>query len=663
MLESRAIALDDQVFLVHNPLVLRPGVESARRFFTEVLAPSSVSAYYLPLSMTSLMLDVAAGGSPSNLRPFHVTSLALHVAGAVLLFLLLDALLGAPLPAALAALAYGVHPMIVEAIASVGERKTVLATTFAFATLWAHARHAAAGGWAWRAASILCFALALLSKPSVIGLPLALIVLDVWPLRRLSWRTLLETWPHLSLALAFSAISVIAVQRTWEFGDLPPLEPVPLMLQALWLPGFYLARVVVPINLSIVNARPDPVTLANPVILSGIGLTLGVVLAAGWMRRRLPALPAGVAIFLVLLAPTFGILRFNALIAYDRYVHLPACGLALALGGLFASAWSKGRAARALLAVAALVLVAAEVVVTRRTIGWWRDSLTIWQRAVQLAPGVPEAHNGLGATFSEVGDHEAAARAFRRAIDVGPNYSDAYQNLGRELGLLGRYEEAVPYLATAAQRSPGSVSAALLLGRALELAGRPADAITQFRRALALRPGNASALRALGLGLVNLGRTEEGLDTLRSALEADPADANSCLALALALRDVGGADVEVVRLLHEALARDPGATAAMNELAWLRATSADPSLRDAGEALVWSERALASSPRPAANMLDTRAAALAASGRFAEAIHEGERAVRLATESRDDSLAREARRRLDGYRVGRAFVEPRTAPR
>jgi tetratricopeptide (TPR) repeat protein len=658
-----AIALDDPLFLVQNRLVLHPSVESARRFFGEVLEPSTVSAYYLPLSMTSLMLDVAAGGSPTHLEPFHVTSLALHVLATLLLFLLLRRLCGCAVPAALAALWFGVHPLMVEPIASAGERKTVLATALAFASLWGYVRFAQDRARGWRVASVALFALALLAKPSVLALPLVLLVLDVWPLRRYSRVAWLEKWPYLVLAAASAIVTVLAVQRTWEFGDPPPLDLPVLALKACWLLGFYMGKVVWPVELSTVYATPAPFTLLNPAVLAGVACGVALTCGAVFACRRAPALLAGWSVFVLLLAPTFGILRFSAVIAYDRYVQLPAFGLALVLAAGLAALWRSPRAAepaaRAALVLVGLLLALAESAGTRATIAHWRDSLTLWRHAVRVSPAVPDSHNGLGATYSDLHQSPAAIAEFRRAIAVEPGYVDAHQNLGRELLLLGRVEEALPELGFAATHAPRSPAAALELGLGLEAAGRLHDAELQFRRALALRPGYLPALSPLGSVLVMEGRSDEGLAILRRELARSPDDARAGTVLAVALAQVSGPSDEVVRLLNDALARDPRSAAALNELAWLRATAADPAFRDTAEALRLSERALALASRPDANALDTRAAALAAAGRYDEAVTTAERAVALARAANDSTLATSAAGRLAGYRRGRNFVQER----
>src|SRR5262249_40378039 len=154
---------------------------SVGRFFAEVLEPSTVRGYYMPLSMTSLMLDAAAGGRASDLTVFHRTNLALHVACTLLVALILCELLGSILPAAILALLFGLHPLAVEPVAWVAERKTLLAAWFAFASTFSSLRSARTRSRRWLTFSIVAFALALLSKPSVVALPLMFLALDLWP--------------------------------------------------------------------------------------------------------------------------------------------------------------------------------------------------------------------------------------------------------------------------------------------------------------------------------------------------------------------------------------------------------------------------------------------------------------------------------------------------
>ncbi len=660
VLRAKAIALDDPSLVVSNALVCAPGSESVRRFFTEVLKPSSMSAYYMPLSMTSLMLDAAAGGSAANLTPFHVTSLALHVLATVLLFLLLRRLTGSALASALAALLYGVHPVMVEAVASAGERKTVLATALAFASTWAYVRAVQARSARVRMVSVILFALALLAKPSVLGLPVAFVVLDVWPLRR-GWRAALpEKWPFALLAGGSAILSVLSVQYTWEFGAPPPLDVPLFAMKATWLVAFYLKQLAWPAELAIVQAPPAPFTLANPVVLAGVLATLALAAVAWWQRRRAPALLAGFAMFVLLLAPTFSIIRFSPVIAYDRYVHLPALGLALALAFAFAALLRAGSAARVAVVAGTVALALAAAVGTRDALVPWSDSIAIWERAVQVSPGAAAAHNGLGATWSERGDGARAIAAFERAVQVDPGYGDGQQNLGRELTRAGRVAEALPHLELAARLSPGSPSAALQWALGLQAAGRYADSERQLRRALELQPDHALAWAPLAVARMQQGDGPQAVALFRQSVAATD-DPGARLGLAAALARTSGPSEEVVRLLASALQRRPDFVPALNELAWLRATAFDAALRDTAQALALSARAVALTGGSDPSLVDTRAAAEAAAGRFATAVATAERALGMARSGSDTALARGVASRLALYRRGKPYTDP--APR
>ena len=665
VLRGQAVALDDNVFVTNNALVTQPGWASAWRFFSEVLNPSSVSAYYLPLSMTSLMLDYALGGRPDDQRVFHRTNLALHVLDTVLILLLLHQLFGALLPAAAAALLFGLHPLMVEPVASIGERKTLLAAFFALACLVCYVRYCRRGGRSSLLASVGLFLLALLSKPSVTTLPLLLLLLDLWPLRRLSWSAVLEKWPFLLLSAASGAITIVAVARTWEFGALPEVSLLHTFLQVCYLLAFYLGKILWPVDLSCVYAPPAAFAFSNPVVLVSVlavcGLTVLLVLAA---RRTWAPLVAW-AFFVVALAPTFGILRWSVAIAYDRYLYFPALGIVLLLGAALAGAWRwsalRGVASKAGLLVLVLGLAAAEARGLRSTLRNWEDSLALWRHIARVAPGTPDAHNGLGVVLEGRGEHEQAIAAFRRAIAVGPNYADAHSNLGVVLNQVGQVEEAIQELWWASAHQPGSAQAAFQLGLALQHAGRLDEAAGQFQRALGIRPGYIVAIEQLGIVRVLQGHAKQGIALLRSALELAPSDARARFGLAVALRQVGGSDEEVRDLLRQAIRLRPGWAAPCNELAWQLATNPDPASRDTAEALRLAERAVELTSRRDPTMLDTQAAAQAAAGRFDQAVRSARSALELAVRSNEDSLVGVIRARLALYGRRTPYTEVRAA--
>lgn len=657
VLKAQALAFDDNLYATANPLVTHPGWNSTRRFFVEVLNPSSIGGYYLPLTMTSLMVDYALGGRSTDLTAFHRTNLALHLISTLLVLWILRLLFGSTMLAAGAALLFGLHPLTVEPVAWVSERKTLLATVFALASIGAYVRAAGARRRGWVAVSLLSYLLALLSKPSVVSLPLVLLVLDAWPLRRLRAATVIEKWPYALLTVTSIAVSVASqsgapIQRTNE-GSL-----LRLPLQIAWALSYYLRKIVWPVDLTPMVVPPASYSLSTPTILSALAVTLACGAAVVLLARRLPGLLAGGLVFLVALLPTFSVMPWSYFYCYDRYVYFPALGLAVGLVGVLAGpVRSRGRTAAAGMMVAFLPIVAAEAAGTRATLAHWRDSVALWTQSARHAPRVPDAHTGLGIAYENRGDVDAAAAEYRRALALDPNNIFALLNLGNLLTTRGDPDAATVPLRRASALAPRDANAAYALGRAELAARRPESAERELRRALALRPDDPATLELLGTALAQRGEMDDGLGFLRRAVALAPASPRFHLSLAAALLAKGGATGEAVSHLRSAVDLQPDWALALNSLAWIRATSSDPAYRDPAEALRLSTRAVELTSRRDASMLDTHAAALAAAGRFAEAATTAREALALAVAGKDTAQAPAIRDRLAAYARLAAYIE------
>ena len=661
VLGTTAISADDDTFVTNNPLVTNPSPAAVARFFGEVLSPSTVPGYYLPVTMTSLMLDYAAGARTERPRVFHVTSLALHVAVVLLVYLLLLRAVGAVLPAALAALAFGLHPLTVEPVAWISERKTLLVSLFALGSVLAYVESARRRTPLLRVASLALFALALLSKPSATSLPLLLLALDGWPLRRLDRAAWLEKWPYAVLAAASAVISVVSLTRTDVIARLP-LTPLDWVWRTGYLVGFYLGRAVWPVSLSVVYPPPAPFSPAHPAVLAGLAAVAVLTVSAFALRRRFPAGWTAWLFVILTLAPTFGVVAWSRQVAWDRYFYLSAVGLALAGAAGFASLWTRlGRTGRAAALAGVTALLVAEGVATRVALRAWTDSVSLWRNAVAVAPGEPSAHNGLGMALGRGGDFEAAAAEFRRALELERDYPMSQRNLGRALLSLGRLEEAGRELRRAAATSPPNADVQYDLGCVAHGLGQPDSAAAHFQRALALDPQRADAALQLGIVHGERGRIAECTAWMRRAVQLAPAHPGARLGLAMALLKSGGADREAIANLRATLALKPDWLGPLQTLAWLLATHPQAALRDPGEAVLLAERLVELTGGREGRAFDTRAAARAAAGRFAEAQADAERAIRLAEAAGDDSLASRVRERLTQYQRGVAHTEPVTA--
>ena len=319
-LSAQALWVDDDEYIRDNVLVHHPSWNSVYRFFTELLEPSTHSGYPEPVAVTSLMVDYHFGGRPENPRQFHRTSLCLHVMNTVLVIVLLQLLFGQPWVAALVGLLFGTHPLTVEPIVWLAQRKTLLAAVFVSASLVLYVLHTRRGGWKRYTACLVLFALALASKPTSVPFPLLLILLDYWPLGRLNRRTILEKVPFFVLA---SIAAVITLLTDWDLLSdapcaplgIPPWHAVLIVCHEI---GFYLGKILWPTHLSACYPPPEPLALSNPTVLAG-GVTTVVLIGAivaslNWTR----ALATGFGIWLVALFPAMGVIQHGSFYTFDN---------------------------------------------------------------------------------------------------------------------------------------------------------------------------------------------------------------------------------------------------------------------------------------------------------------------------------------------------------
>jgi len=504
-LASRALTFDDDAYLVNNPLIRNPSWHGLGRFWTEIARPSTVPGYYQPLSMTSLLVDAALGGHPGNLRPFHRTSLLLHTINAILVFFVLRQLLKMPMAAAIAAMLFGVHPLAVESICWVGERKTLLATALALISVLFYVRHARGHGWPSLILSIVFFLLALTAKPSVMALPLVLLLLDIWPLRRLDGRSVIEKLPFVLLAVSGAIVAYVSQSNTYgvtlPIGEAAP-NPFTLFTHNV---AFYLRKAFWPTSMSAYYPVPHPLDWSNLMVLAGAVALPALLIAALLMRRRTPSLAIGGGVFFVALLPAMGLIGFHPVIAADRHLYFPILGLLLPLTVLLD--WLLRRQAYLLPVVAsvAFVLLTRE---TRLAIAHWRDSVALFSYFTQVAPDAPAPYARLGAALLTSNRAEDSIAPLKRSLDLRPNQPFTLRRLGQAQMLTGQAIEGVKSLEAAHALRPESFPILRDLGWACLAAGDSDAAARHFQAALTLRPRDPGLMHDLRL--------------LKEQLDADP---------------------------------------------------------------------------------------------------------------------------------------------
>ncbi|HJQ75475.1 MAG TPA: tetratricopeptide repeat protein, partial [Gaiellaceae bacterium] len=505
------------------------------------------AANWHPLTWVSHMLDVTLFGMAVG--GHHATNVLLHAGAALLLFLALSRMTGAPWRSAVVAAVFALHPLRVESVVWISERKDVLSAFFWMAALYEYARYVERPG-AWRYVVLLGVVVAgLLAKPMVVTLPFALLLLDVWPLGRLrlewaarrTWMPLvLEKVPLLVLALATSAVVYMAQSAG---GAVTPLtvQRFPLRVaNALLSYVTYLGMTLWPSGLAIFYPYREiypPWQVAGAALLIG-GVTAG---ALRWARRA-PYVLVGWLWYLGTLVPVIGIVRAGDQSMADRFTYIPHVGLFVAVVWGVAELTAGWRARDRVLPAAVATVLAACVVVTELQLPHWRDSFALFGHALAVTERSALAHTNYGYALLERKRPTEALDHFRQAVELRPEYPKARLNLGLGLATVGRSEEAMVEYREAIRLSPDYPAPRYDL--ALELAehGRLDEAIAEYRETLRIEPSHTKARNGLGLALANQGRLDEAIVEYEAALALDPRLAATHNNLAVALERLGRAD-------------------------------------------------------------------------------------------------------------------------
>jgi len=747
---------DDPQLVSQNSMITQGlSLKGVVRVFTHVNADE-----WWPLTSLSHMVDWQLYG----LNPWghHLTNVLLHAATAILLLLALRSMTRAFGPSAFVAAAFALHPLRVESVAWVAERKDVLSGLFFMLTLGAYARYVRRlgarrgklGGQTlhadiWPLLSgdywlvMLLFALGLLSKTMLVTLPFVLLLLDYWPLARMprGWsiaaeskrrgdyappspctfrRLVIEKLPFFFLSAAACAATIL-VQEKAITGAVLPLGP--RIGNALLAYAVYIRQMLYPVGLAVLYPHPGTQLSTSTVGLCVLILSLITLYVARWRLKR-PYLLVGWLWYVGMLLPVIGILQVGPQARADRYTYLPQIGLYI-MAAWAAVDWAGARPGRRIvLATMAVLIVTSSLILARVQTRYWRDSVSLWthtlactsrnwlahsnlgaalverrkfkeaifhcERALQLFPDLPEAHNNLGMALiaqgkssegiphceralqlrpdyanahyslglglAQQGKRDAAIVRFERALQLNPDYAAAHDGLGLALAQQSRWNEAIAQYQRALQLNADNAEPHHHLGVALAAQGKVNEAIPQYERALQLNPDYAEAHIDLGLALAQQSKWNEAIAQYQRALQLNPdfTEAHINLGLALAQQSKWN---EAMAQYQRALQLNPDSAYAAGNLAWLLATCSEAQFRNPTEALRLAHRADELHKSQVPEVLDTLAAAQAASGDFARAVETAQQAMALATSASNQVLVGVIQSHLQLYQAGKPFYE------
>lgn len=665
------VDIDDGQYVLQNERVLNPTLHNAWLFLREVERPRTVAGYYQPLSMISLMVDGWLSRGQADPMIFHLTNVLLHALNSVLVFLIARAACGGIVAPVMAALLFALHPIQVESVTWISQRKTVLATALALGAILCHISAARTGRARSRWGGVGLFVLAMAAKPTVMFLPLVLLLLDVWPLRRMGRRAWLEKWPYLPLMLGGMWIAYVSQQATADIG-VPNVERAyELGKLCLYNLTMYARNLAWPMNLAFIYPIPEDFGWGNVAMtasvlaaLAGLGLWLGT-----WHWSRPLFVGCGGA--LLFLGVAIGPVRFMQSCVGDRFMYLPLAMLALPVAAGLARVFRRSPSGAAITPRGGLAGLAAVIVLgglASRTSAYqmaWGSSEGLWANVLARIPDSTLANAGLARARLQAWERqqsidemfngrpmlEEALAYVDRAIASDP-HSGAYRaDRAAILIALQRGPEAVQAADTALSLGLGplTLQGKVTLGRALALAKRPDEALRVFNELLAGDEYvNAAFRMQMGHALAKAGRNELAVPFFESAAALTPRDDKPLVMLGAAAAGAGdwpraarayqqAADILASRG-EQSVGLDLGLAKVWLELGQPEAALpllANPELQEnepaqrlfvlAGAAALRGDRDTALSSLADAVRLDPTLAALAAKKRYFDALHDDPR--------------------------------------
>ena len=616
-----------------------------------------------PLSTISHMVDCQMFGlKPSG---HHFNNVLLHSIAVIVLFLVLKEMTGAFWRSAFAAAVFAIHPLRVESVAWVVERKDVLSGLFFMLTLAAYVRYTRKQTLRRYLLVTILFACGLMSKAVSVTVPFVLLLLDYWPLGRFGnsktvrstsdfwWnrmpaqrRLFAEKIPLLLLSAGASVVTLLS-----QKGAMSSLEKLPLLPRinnAFIGIVDYVWQTFWPARLAVYYPYPANGPAIWQIVLS-IALLIAITAIVVTFRGRRPYLLTGWFWFLGMLVPNIGIVQAGSQARADRFTYLPQIGLCILVTWTVADMMASWRRRRLILGLAAAMAIIALMFCAGTQTRYWRNSESLWNHTIAVNPENPVAEGALGSALMAEGKTDEAITHFKKGLSIWSTDAGAHNNLGNALLEKGQLDEAIAHYRKALEFQANNAMAYYNLGVAYFRKKDLDEAIFQYRKAIEIQPDYPDGYDQLGNTLFQKGEVDAAIASWETSLHRQPTNVATRNSLAIVLAQRGRLR-EAIHHWQKILEIDPGNIDAQNILAWVFATSPDPSIRNAATAVNLAEGAARASSRKNPGILRTLAAAYAESGRFSEAAVTAERARKIAETERNSDLRNHIENDIQVYR-------------
>jgi tetratricopeptide (TPR) repeat protein len=528
------LGYDDPYYVTDNPNIQAGlSLKSLIWAFT-----NPVGANWHPLTTLSHMLDCQLFGQD----PFwhHFTNLLLHIANTLLLFWVLTKMTAAFWPSVFVAAIFAVHPLRVESVAWVAERKDVLSGLFWMLTMAAYLHYVRRPAIGRYLLVLLSLCLGLMAKPMLVTLPFVLLLLDFWPLRRVRLTTqtilsdadpgfaevrlrcsVLEKLPLL-LPVAASCIITYLVQQKWGAMTLAVYFPLTLRLSNAVISYIrYIAKILYPNNLAVLYPYPIAFWPAWQVIGSLV-ILICVSAIALFKARRYPFLLTGWLWYLVTLVPVIGLVQVGAQAIADRYTYIPSIGISIMF------AWSAARLITSLrlpkfaVGIAATLLLSLLLICSRAQVRYWKNSLTLYEHTLAVTQNNYMVHNNYATALSQAGRYDEAITHFAKSLSINPTYTRPLEGMGRAFMKQAKYDDAIACFNQELRLKPDHSGAHYYIGVALQKQGKIERAIEEWKKELQVNPDFPEALSNLGMAMTEMGKLDSAVDYFSKALAARP---------------------------------------------------------------------------------------------------------------------------------------------